>query len=97
MSARGKAGKLVRMAVKGCDSKDKETETEAYAAAMAACKIIEENDLLDDEERDGIESILNDERVDAVKSIYKKLADPEFISSVKKIAQTFSGRRRRRS
>lgn len=89
------------MAVRGAESEDKETQREAFAAAMAACKVIDENDLLDDDEAaavggEGLESLINDDRIQAVKSIYKKIADPDFISSAKELVKAFSGGRRRR-
>jgi len=95
MSARGKARKLVRLAT------DKGTpDNEAMAAAMTACRIINENDLLDDEGEGGIGSIisgagLDEDQVEAATSIFKKLSDPEFVSSVKKIARSLMRGRRR--
>jgi hypothetical protein len=89
-SARDKAQKLVNLAA------DKRTpEPEAFAAAMAACRIIDEHDLL---AGTGIQLNVPDdvrESIEAVTAIYNGLTDPKFIAAAKKIARTMRTVRKR--
>ncbi len=89
------AKRLVRLA-----TDPRTPEKEALAAAMAACRVIDKHELLDDGVLGGLaDEVPEDlrESVDAVSTLYRGLTDPAFVSSVKKIASAFvrGGRRRR--
>jgi hypothetical protein len=97
MSVRQKAKDAVRLAV------DKRTpDNERFAAALAACEIIERYSLLDS----AVESLLDgvdNEAVRAAGDIFQRLSDPAFVRSVKQVGRAFTrergegrfGRRRR--
>ena len=69
-------------------------DKERVTSAFQALKMIDKYDLLSSP-LDGIMDNVNNETVQAAGSIFQKLTDPDFVSSVKKVGRAISSRRRR--
>lgn len=87
MNSRQKAKDLVDLAVGEGNDKEK------LVAAMRACQMIKKYSLLDSA-LDGLLEV-DDENIQAAKTIFQALSDPDLISSVKKVARGF-GRKKKR-
>lgn len=87
---RDKVKKLIALAVD-----NRTPDKERFAAALKACQLIQDHDLLTSP-IDAIMGGVNNETVAAGIDIFTRLADPAFVKSIKKVAGGISRARSRR-